>query len=278
MLSATAALRALALGDGTASQLLEAHVARIAQHNPRIRALVTLDIERARAAARAVDALPLAERARRLAGEQPLLGLPISIKDAFATQGLRTTSSHPPLANYLPAADATLVARLKAAGAIVLGKSNLSELAGDPQCWNPLFGPTRNPWGAGLTPGGSSGGSAVAVAMGFSLLDLGSDIGGSIRIPAAYCGVAGFKASENRIPRSGHIPQLPGQPRTVRHLLSFGALARSCADLALALPLLCGPDGLDSEVPPLPWRAFRASRQKTSSPRYWPMAEFPRLT
>ena len=118
MLSATAALRVLALGDGTASQLLEAHVARIAQHNPRIRALVTLDIERARAAAQAVDALPLAERARRLAGEQPLLGLPISIKDAFATQGLRTTSSHPPLANYLPAADATLVA----AGRLLVGE------------------------------------------------------------------------------------------------------------------------------------------------------------
>lgn len=238
MLSATAALRALALGDGTASQLLEAHVARIAQHNPRIRALVTLDIERARAAAQAVDALPLAERARRLAGEQPLLGLPISIKDAFATQGLRTTSSHPPLANYLPAADATLVARLKAAGAIVLGKSNLSELAGDPQCWSPLFGPTHNPWELSLTPGGSSGGSAAAIAMGFAALELGSDIGGSIRIPAACCGVVGFKASENRLPRTGHIPHLPGQPRSVRHMLSFGLLARTVADVAHAMPSL----------------------------------------
>ena len=254
MLSATAALRALALGDGTASQLLEAHVARIAQHNPRIRALVTLDIERARAAAQAVDALPLAERARRLAGEQPLLGLPISIKDAFATQGLRTTSSHPPLANYLPAADATLVARLKAAGAIVLGKSNLSELAGDPQCWSPLFGPTHNPWDLSLTPGGSSGGSAAAIAMGFAALELGSDIGGSIRIPAACCGVVGFKASENRLPRTGHIPHLPGQPRSVRHMLSFGLLARTVADVAHAMPSLAGADGEDQEVPPLPWR------------------------
>ncbi len=254
MLSATAALRALALGDGTASQLLEAHVARIAQHNPRIRALVTLDIERARAAAQAVDALPLAERTRRLAGEQPLLGLPISIKDAFATQGLRTTSSHPPLANYLPAADATLVARLKAAGAIVLGKSNLSELAGDPQCWSPLFGPTHNPWDLSLTPGGSSGGSAAAIAMGFAALELGSDIGGSIRIPAACCGVVGFKASENRLPRTGHIPHLPGQPRSVRHMLSFGLLARTVADVAHAMPSLAGADGEDQEVPPLPWR------------------------
>jgi amidase len=250
MLSATAALRALALGDGTASQLLEAHVARIAQHNPRIRALVTLDIERARAAAQAVDALPLAERARRLAGEQPLLGLPISIKDAFATQGLRTTSSHPPLANYLPAADATLVARLKAAGAIVLGKSNLSELAGDPQCWSPLFGPTHNPWDLSLTPGGSSGGSAAAIAMGFAALELGSDIGGSIRIPAACCGVVGFKASENRLPRTGHIPHLPGQQRSVRHMLSFGLLARTVADVAHAMPSLAGADGEDQEVPP----------------------------
>lgn len=251
---AAQAAQQLAAGELRASALLEQCLARIARHNPAINALVTLDEARARRAAAAVDAL-LAQGVARF-DAQPLLGLPVSIKDAFATQGLRTTSSHAALAHYLPPEDASLVARLKSAGAVVVGKSNLSELAGDPQCWSPLFGPTRNPWNPTLTPGGSSGGSAAAIAMGFSLLELGSDIGGSIRIPAAYCGVAGFKASENRLPRSGHIPHLPGTERSVRHLLSFGLLARRVADLQLALPRLVGPDGLDSETPPLPWRSL----------------------
>lgn len=253
---AAQAAHQLAAGEVRASALLEQCLARIARHNPAINALVTLDDARARRVSAAIDALLVQGVARFDA--QPLLGLPVSIKDAFATQGLRTTSSHAALAHYLPPEDASLVARLKSAGAVVVGKSNLSELAGDPQCWSPLFGPTRNPWNPTLTPGGSSGGSAAAIAMGFSLLELGSDIGGSIRIPAAYCGVAGFKASENRLPRSGHIPHLPGTERSVRHLLSFGLLARRVADLQLALPVLVGPDGQDSETPPLPWRSLPA--------------------
>lgn len=245
-LGAHDALAALAARRISAVDLLEACLARIAAHNPRINALVTLDPAGARDAARAADAR------RRDGDSAPLLGLPISVKDAFASAGLRTTSSHPPLHDHVPTRDATVLARLRAAGAILVGKSNLPELAGDPQCWSPLFGPTHNPWEAGRTPGGSSGGSAAAVAMGFSLLEAGSDLAGSIRIPAAYCGVAGIKATENRIARSGHIPHLPGQPRTVRHLLSFGLLGRRIADLQLGLPLIAGPDGLDTEVAPVP--------------------------
>lgn len=247
--AALTALTALRQGETLPSTLLEECIARIERHNPAINALVTLDLASARASAARCDRYLAAHG---FPAEQPLFGLPISVKDAFATAGLRTTSSHPPLRDHVPTADATVVARLRAAGAILVGKSNLSQLAGDPQCWSPLFGPTRNPWAPERTPGGSSGGSAAAIAMGFSLLEAGSDIAGSIRIPAAYCGVAGLKATENRIPRTGHIPHLPGQPRSVRHLLSFGLLARSVADLELGFPILAGPDGIDHEVAPLP--------------------------
>lgn len=233
-------------GEASAMELVEACLVRVKQHNPSVNAIITLNEE---------DALAAAQRADSARGSEnlpPLHGIPITIKDAFETAGLRTTSSYPPLANHIPSRDAAVVARLKAAGAIVLGKTNLPELAGNPQCWSPLFGPTNNPWNPALTSGGSSGGSAAAVAMGFSFLDPGSDIGGSIRIPAAYCGVAGLKATENRIPRTGHIPHLPDGSRSVRHILSFGLLAQCTDDLRLGLELLAGPDGIDSEVPPLP--------------------------
>lgn len=232
-------------GETSSTELVERSLERIKRLNPAINAIVTLDEERALVAAKQADA----RRGRD--NLPPLHGLPVTIKDAFETAGLKTTSSYPPLANHVPSRDATVVARLRAAGAIVLGKTNLPELAGNPQCWSPLFGATNNPWNPALTSGGSSGGSAAAVAMGFSFLDPGSDIGGSIRIPAAYCGVAGLKATENRIPRTGHIPHLPDSSRSVRHMLSFGMLARCTDDLRLGLEILSGPDGIDSEVPPL---------------------------
>lgn len=247
-LGAADAAAKIASRELSASDLLSACRQRIERHNPAINALVTLDLESAERAAIRSDALL---RTKDRPADMPLFGVPLTVKDAFATQGLRTTSSFPPLADYLPTRDATLVARLKAAGAILLGKSNLSELAGDPQCWSPLFGPTRNPWDLNRTPGGSSGGSAAAIAMGFSLLEAGSDIAGSIRIPAAYCGVGALKATEKRIPRSGHIPHLPAKPRSVRHMLSFGLFGRHVADLQLGFPRIAGPDGEDCEVPPV---------------------------
>lgn len=253
--SAKAIAARIAGGTLTATQALQDCLERIDRHNPAVNAVVTLDRAGALAAAQAAD--------RAQAQGQPLAplhGVPLTVKDAFETRGLRTTSSHPPLAGHVPARDATAVARLRAAGCVLLGKTNLPELAGDPQCCSPLFGATHNPWDLARTPGGSSGGSAAAVAMGFSALDLGSDIGGSIRIPAAYCGVAGLKASENRIPRSGHIPHLPDGSRSVRHLLSFGVLARHVEDLQLGLEVLAGADGLDTEVPPVPVRAVEVGR------------------
>lgn len=227
------------------TEVTEQHLQRIACHNTSVNAVVTLNREQALQQALELDRTLDREHLPALAG------LPITVKDAFATAGLRTTASHPPLAGYVPAQDATLVARLRQAGAVLLGKTNLPQLAGYPHCNSPLFGPTRNPWNPALTSGGSSGGSAAAVAMGFSCLDLGSDIGGSIRIPAAFCGVAALKATENRLPRTGHIPHLPDGRRSVRHCLSFGLLARDVDSLQLGFGQLLGPDGLDAEVPPL---------------------------
>jgi amidase len=236
----------MARGELAATDVVARCFQRIDQHNPSVNALVTLDQAGALLAAQQADALVGNGDAL-----PPLHAVPITIKDSFATAGLRTTSSHPPLRQHVPSVDATAVARLRAAGAIILGKSNLPELAGDPQCRSPLFGVTNNPWDLTRTSGGSSGGSAAAVAMGFSWLDLGSDIGGSIRIPAAYCGVVGFKATEHRIPRTGHIPHLPDGSRSVRHMLSFGLLARTVDDVRLGLGIVAGPDGLDAEVPPI---------------------------
>jgi amidase len=236
----------IARGEIAATEVLQACLNRIDHHNLAINAVVTQDRAGAMAAAKCAD------EAVNAGGPPPSLhGVPISIKDAFETAGLRTTSSHPPLIDHVPVGDATVVARLRAAGGVVVGKTNLSQLAGDPQCWSPLFGPTNNPWNPALTSGGSSGGAAAALAMGFSYLDIGSDIGGSIRIPAAYCGVAGLKATENRIPRTGHIPHLPDAQRSVRHMLSLGVQGKYVSDLRLGLDIIAGPDGLDVEVPPV---------------------------
>jgi len=244
----------------TVENTVKACLDRIELYNPAINAIVTLDKENAINPARQMDI-----RVSRDENLPSLFGVPITIKDCFETKNIRTTSSHPPLKNYVPTNDATVVKRLKDAGAIVLGKTNLPQLAGDVQCWSPLFGRTNNPWDPELTSGGSSGGSAAAVAMNFSFLDIGSDLAGSIRIPAAYCGVAGYKSTENRIPRTGHIPHLPRAERSVRHLLSFGVLARCVDDLRLGSDVIAGPDGIDSEVPPI--SANVNSRKKTKSLR-----------
>lgn len=230
-------------GTVTATDLVRQCHARIDTINPVVRAVVTEDRSAALAAAAVHDTLRQeAAHANASHTRRPppgaLAGLPITIKDSFATQGLHTTSSFAPLAQHVPMVDATAVARLRAAGAVILGKTNLPELAGDVQCWSPLFGPTHNPWRLSHTPGGSSGGSAAAVATGLSFMDLGSDLAGSIRIPAAYCGVAGLKATEGCLPVAGHIPPLPGAPRTVWHMLSLGVLARCVADLTLGFDVL----------------------------------------
>lgn len=240
---------AIAAREVSSLELVDLHLDRIARDDKRINAVVTVDAERARARARqADDALA--------AGSSwgPLHGLPFTVKDVWSTAGLRTVVGSPRLVDHVPDQDATVVARLRAAGGILLGKSNTPPMALRPHTENQIFGRTSNPWNLEHTVGGSSGGSAAAVAAGHSPIDIGSDMSGSIRMPAHLCGVYGFKPTPRRLSSAGHIPDPPGLPRSDRLLACGGPLARSIADLALVLELLVGPDGRDTEVAPVPWR------------------------
>lgn len=227
--------RRIRAGELRSEDLVETALARIAEYDSRLGAVVTLDAEGARARARAADR---ALAAGELLG--PLHGVPITVKDTLETAGLRTTAGHPPLSEHVPERSAVAVERLLSAGAILLGKTNTPTLAGDWQTHNPIFGVTRNPWDRDRTPGGSSGGSAAAIAAGLSALELGSDIGGSIRVPAHWCGVYGHKPSHGIVPSRGHIPGPPGT-LSEPDLSVVGPLARSPEDLALALDLVAGP-------------------------------------
>jgi amidase len=231
----------------SAVEVLEAHLARIAEHNPILNAIITLDAEGARQRAQEADA---ALTRGDLWG--PLHGVPFTLKDGHSTAGMRTTAGFPPLADYIPKVDSTVAGRLKAAGAILLGKTNVPPLLSQPQSDNPIFGRTNNPWKLDRTPGGSSGGACAAVAAGLTPLDIGSDLAGSIRIPSHFCGVYGLKPTARRVSVAGHIPDLPGAPRFDRWLATIGPIARTVDDLTLALRLIAGPDGRDTEVPPVP--------------------------
>ncbi|MSQ72906.1 MAG: amidase [Betaproteobacteria bacterium] len=226
---------------------LEAVLERIGRHNPALNAICTLDEAGARKRAAEADA---ALARGELWG--PLHGVPITLKDAIETAGLRTTGGFPPLADHVPARDAPVAARMRAAGGVLVGKTNVPPLSADYRADNPIFGRTNNPWNLGCSPGGSTGGGGAAIAAGLSYLEIGSDIAGSIRIPAHFCGVFGLKPTEHRVPGTGHIPEPPGMPRGVRHMNCLGPLARSVQDLELALRLIAGPDGIEIDIPPVP--------------------------
>jgi amidase len=217
-------------------ELVDLYLDRIDRLNPGLNAVVTLDAERARAEAAAAD-----QAAARGEDLGPLHGLPVTVKDSIETASLRTTCGTPELAGYVPERDATAVARLRAAGAVVLGKTNTPAWASDAQTDNPVFGRTNNPWHPARSPGGSSGGPAAAVAAGLTGLDLGSDLGGSIRMPAGYCGVYGLRPSFGIVPSRGHLPPAPGV-RTEIDMGVLGPLARGADDLALVLDVIAGPD------------------------------------
>jgi amidase len=176
----------------------------------------------------------------------------MTLKDGHSTKGMRTTCGYEPLAEYVPEEDGTVAARLKAAGAIIIGKTNVSLLLGDLQSYNPIFGRTNNPWDVERTSGGSSGGAAAALAVGMTPLEVGSDLAGSIRIPAHFCGVYGLKTTEHRVSMWGHIPDVPHTVRSHRLMWSIGPMARSVEDLALAYRIISGPDSYDMDVPPVP--------------------------
>jgi amidase len=239
--SATALLSALDQRETSSEELLKLFLSRIGRLSGTVNAVVTIDTERALDEARRCDE----ERSRGdLRGL--LHGLPVTVKDSFETEGLRTTSGGAPgLESYVPERDAKAVARLKGAGAIVFGKTNLSTLAMDIQTYNTAFGTTNNPWDPARTAGGSSGGSAVAMSAGLSALELGSDLGGSIRIPAAFCGVFGHRPSYGIVPTRGHIPGPPGT-LSAPDLETAGPIARSAEDLDLALRVVARADEKDA--------------------------------
>jgi amidase len=225
------ALRARAI---TAVELAEMHIARIDALNDRLNAIVVRTDERAINAARRADAA----LARGEAGA--LLGLPITLKESTLCAGLPQTAGLAAFRDHRPAVDGPLAARVFAAGAGLLGKTNVPVALADWQADSPVYGRTRNPWDLTRTPGGSTGGGAAALAAGLTPLEIGSDIGGSIRVPAAYCGVYGHRPSETAIPREGAFP-LADLPSATALMGVQGPLARSARDLTLAFDVLAGP-------------------------------------
>jgi amidase len=245
-LSARELAQRIARRELSAVEVLEAHLARIERRNPELNAVVSLDIESARRQAEAAD-VALARGEIR----GPLHGVPLTLKDGNDVAGLRTTLGTE-LFDRVADEDGTVAARLRAAGAILIGHTNVAPLLADYQSANAIFGRTSNPWNLGRTAGGSSGGAAAAVAAGMTPLEIVSDLGGSIRLPAHFCGIYGLKPTEHRVPMTGFFRLPPGVPRTVRILSCLGPLARDLDDLALALSIVAGPDGVDTEVPPVP--------------------------
>jgi amidase len=232
-------------GELSSEEVVQAHLERIDAVNPVLNAVVRLN-ERALEQARAADS---ALGAGQSVG--PLHGVPITVKDSHDVAGMVSTAGTQGRADYVPQDSATAVRRLQAAGAIVIGRTNTPELTLSFDTVNTLYGRTWNPYDPRLTPGGSSGGAAAIIAASGSPLDLGSDTGGSIRLPSHFCGIAGIKPSSGRVPRTGHIISFDGLHQS---LTQIGPMARTVDDLVLVLPLIAGPDGVDPHVAPVPLR------------------------
>ena len=232
-LTLTQAAAKLASGELSSVELTKAALARIAVAEPQVHAFVTVDAEGALKAAEAAD------QARKTGQKGPLLGVPLALKDNLSTCGLRTTCSSKMLEPYIPPFDATVVAKLRQAGSVFLGKTNLDEFAMGSSTENSAFGVTHNPWALDRVPGGSSGGSAAAVAAGFGFGALGSDTGGSIRQPASLCGIVGLKPTYGRVSRYGLIA-------FASSLDQVGPMARTVADAALLSQAIDGHDRMDS--------------------------------
>jgi aspartyl-tRNA(Asn)/glutamyl-tRNA(Gln) amidotransferase subunit A len=218
-------------------ELTEQFLRRIERYNPQLNAYLTVTTEHALAAARRAEK-ELTRRRGSGGRRRPLLGIPVTLKDNIWTRGIRTTAGSKVLRDFVPAEDATVVRKLARAGAILLGKTNLHEFAYGITTNNAHYGPAHNPWRLDRIPGGSSGGSAVAIAAGLCTASVGTDTGGSIRIPAALCGIVGLKPTFGRVSVFGTVPLAP----TFDHV---GPLARSVADAATLLNLLAGRDPLD---------------------------------
>src|SRR5262245_23917395 len=232
---ATTLAAAIARREVSSRELLDLYLDRIDRLNPKLNAVVTLDVDRARAAATAAD-----EMTSRGESAGPLHGLPTTIKDAIEVEGVRSTGGAIELTEHVPSGDAAAVAQLKAAGAIVFGKTNIPRWSGDLQSYNEIFGTTNNPWDTSRAPGGSSGGPAAAVSAGLTSFELGTDIGGSVRIPSHCCGVFGLKPSFGVVPQRGYLDHVGGGT-TDADVNVFGPIARSADDLGLLIGVLASP-------------------------------------
>ncbi len=244
--SASRVAHEIRAGNLSAREMVDLCLDRIDRVNSKINAVVQLVDERARSEADALDRL-----AARGQFKGPLHGVPITIKDSFDTEGIISTGGTLGRKSFIPQHDAPVVARLRNAGAVLLGKTNTPELTFSGETSNLIYGRTNNPYDLERSPGGSSGGSAAVIACGGAALELGSDTGGSIREPAHLCGITGIKPTSGRTPRTGHIVPYGG---VLDALTQVGPMARYVEDLALALPLICGPDGTDPAVVPVPIR------------------------
>lgn len=233
--SATRLADLIARRELSSRELLEHLVRRVETLDPAVNAVITLDVERARAAATAADEATAAGTATG-----PLHGIPITVKDALAVAGMRSTGGAVEHEGHVPVNDADVVAAVRSAGAIPYGKTNVPRWSGDLQTFNELFGTTNNPWDTGRVPGGSSGGAATSVALGFTGFELGTDIGGSIRLPSAYCGVVGHKPSFGLVPCGGYIDRVD-YGSTEPDINVHGPIARSVDDLELLLDVIAGP-------------------------------------
>jgi amidase len=235
-------------------ELLDHHLARIERHNPKLNAIVVTDFDAARKQAKALD-----RAAAKGEWRGPLHGLPMTIKESFDAVGMPTTWGLAQFRENIPQRDALALERLKAAGAVLMGKTNVPVLLADWQTFNPIYGTTNNPWDVTRGPGGSSGGAAAALAAGLSALETGSDIGASIRNPAHYCGVYGHKPTFGVAPMRGHWLPDSIAPADIS---AIGPMARSADDLALALKTIAGPDEIEARgwrlaLPPSPKRELK---------------------
>jgi len=242
--SASTIATAIRAGNLTSREIVDACLERIEQVNPKINAVVQLVAERACAEADELDRLAASGRFRG-----PLHGVPITIKDSLDSEGIVSTGGTMGRKDFVPRQDAPVVARLRDAGAVLLGKTNTPELTLSAETSNLIYGRTLNPYDLERSPGGSSGGSAAIIACGGAALELGSDTGGSIREPAHFCGITGIKPTSGRTSRSGHI--VPYGGGVMDSLTQIGPMARYVEDLVLALPIICGPDGRDPAVVPV---------------------------
>ena len=235
-MTASQLVRQLQSGAISSRELLEHYITRLEEKNPSINAVIETDYAGARKLADEADA-----KAKAGISLGPLHGLPMTVKDTYEVPGMTCVAGAPEYRYHRPKQAAVAVQRLQQAGAIIFGKTNVPYLASDLQSFNKVFGTTNNPWNTGLTPGGSSGGAAAALAAGLTPVELGSDLAGSIRTPCHYCGVYGHKPTQGIVPLRGHVPGPPGTLREPTSMAVAGPMARSAQDLELLLDILVGP-------------------------------------